>query len=66
MSTVDILVQEIRKLSRDEVKELLGKVTSVQQAQFHREDIRRYVGIGKGLWGGDAQKYVNEGRADGR
>lgn len=66
MSTVDLLVQEIRKLSREEVKELLAKVTSVQRTHSKSKDIRRYVGIGKGLWRGDAQQYVDEGISDGR
>ena len=49
MSAVDLLVQEIRKLSREEVKELLAKVTSIQRTHSQSKDIHRYVGIGKGL-----------------
>jgi hypothetical protein len=64
MSTVDLLVQEIRKLSSEEVKELLAKVGTVQRPPSKRKDVRRYLGIAKGLWGGDTQKYVKEGRSD--
>ncbi len=61
--TVDLIYRETKKLSRPEKMQLLEKLIR----QLRREEdvaVKRLswenmYGIGKGIWDGDAQEYVN-------
>ena len=67
MSKTEEILTEINKLNRDELdiiyQELVKKMDKLDKFRTAIEKVR---GIGKGVWGMDAQEYINELRKDDR
>ncbi len=67
MSRTDAIIQQIADLSPEErdivYQDLKRRLDRVARAQ---EAIDRIKGKGAGVWGADAQDYINQQRADDR
>ena len=71
MEAVDAILSEVDKLKPNEKLRLLHQLVDRMLAAPVPEltlpiDFEKYVGIGKGVWGPDAQMYINESRTDER
>ncbi len=67
MSRTELLIQEIKTLSPEELEivmnEIMQRISDVKRVNDVLESIR---GKGAGIWNQDAQDYINEQRADDR
>jgi len=67
MNTIEKILLEINSLNEDEKVEIYKKLRNdLIKSREKIIDISRYKGISKGLWGEDAQNYVDKIRANDR
>jgi hypothetical protein len=68
--SVEAIIEEARKLSRDELKELIKALIDIDskpqpESPQKRRSLREFRGLGKEIWDGiDAQEYVNKLRSE--
>lgn len=66
-STVQSIIEQIRKLNTDELELILKEVfESVERKKRITLALDNFIGTGKGIWNLDAQEYVNSLREDDR
>jgi hypothetical protein len=71
MEAIDAILNEVDKLQPDEKLKLLHELVDRMLAtpalkSSSQTDFDKYVGIGKDVWGQDAQLYINESRTNER
>ena len=67
MSRTELLIQEIKSLSPNELETVLREIVQrVESAHRVEELLAKIRGKGKGIWDDDAQEYVNRLRNDDR
>lgn len=71
MEAIDRILNEVAKLQLQEKVELLHKLVDRMLIKSTPElrskvDFSKYTGVGKGIWGVDAQTYINNKRNDER
>lgn len=67
MTKIDLLIKEIESLKASEIQKLLQKLLKkINDTEDAQKLLSKYKGMGKGIWKTDAQKEINEGRADER
>lgn len=69
MESIDAILSEVDRLQPNEKLQLLHQLVDRMLATpvpelTHSVSFEKYVGIGKGVWGPDAQTYINENRTD--
>ncbi|WP_375559870.1 hypothetical protein ACE193_19395 [Bernardetia sp. OM2101] len=66
-STVQSIIEQIRKLNTDELELILKEVfESVERKKRITLALDNFIGTGKGIWNLDAQEYVNSLREEDR
>lgn len=66
-STVQSIIEQIRKLNTDELELILKEVfESVKRKKRIMLTLDNFIGTGKGIWNLDAQEYVNSLREEDR
>jgi hypothetical protein len=66
-STVQSIIEQIRKLNTDELELILKEVfESVERKKRITLALNNFIGSGKGVWNLDAQEYVNSLREEDR
>ncbi len=66
-STVQSIIEQIRKLNTDELELILKEVfESVERKKRIMLTLDNFIGTGKGIWNLDAQEYVNSLREEDR
>ena len=59
-STVQSIIEQIRKLNTDELKLILKEIfESVERKKRITLTLDNFIGSGKGIWNLDAQDYIN-------
>ncbi len=71
MESIDAILSEVDKLQPNEklqlLHQLVDRMLTTPVLEITRPlNFEKYVGIGKGVWGPDAQTYINESRTDER
>lgn len=71
MEAIDVILNEVDKLQPNEKLQLLHQLVDRMLAVSTPEltspiDFDKYVGIGKNIWGTDAQTYIDERRNENR
>lgn len=62
---LDGILQKINQLSSEELEMLLNAILNhIKSRKRVKEVLDKYIGIGKGVWEIDAQKYVNNLRSE--
>ncbi len=66
-STVQSIIEQIRKLNTDELELILKEVfESVERKKRIMQTLDNFIGTGKGIWNLDGQEYVNSLREEDR
>ena len=67
MTKVQTLMLEIHKLDQNELELILREIhSSIDRRKQAEAALNKLVGSGVGVWGADAQQYLNILRADER
>ena len=71
MEAIDVILNEVDKLQPNEKLQLLHQLVDRMLAVSSPEltspiNLDKYVGIGKDIWGADAQTYIDERRNEDR
>lgn len=61
MSKVETLIQEIRALDPEDLQKVLQELLKqADRLQLAKDSLGKFAGLGKGVWGRDAQEYTDQ------